>query len=204
MCFGEGWTLQTNITGVYSQWFSHTGFAPAYGMYVFPACTAWTPGCSAGNCLKQSLFCMHFPGLSHSGSGSWVLHKGTDLVGRGFVSFPGLSSLGNHVLGDHTLPRWEVHLITTPVPVSWFPGCAAGVPSQVCRVSPLGSWSLASILLEDVNCLGSQEDLVSNWEPTQFVRRCRLWGWVCPSPSGSGFRPPAPLPLAGHGSVRCC
>ena len=27
------------------------------------------------NCLKQALVCMHFPGLSCSGSGSWVLHK---------------------------------------------------------------------------------------------------------------------------------
>ena len=88
MWFGEGGTLQTNITGVYSQWFSHTGFAPAYGMCVFPVCTAWTPGCSAGNCLKQALFCMYFPGLSHAGSGSWVLHKGTDLVGPVFYAHP--------------------------------------------------------------------------------------------------------------------
>ena len=32
-------------------------------------------------------------------------------------------------------------------------------------MSPLGSRSLAATLLADVNCLGSQEDLVSNWEP---------------------------------------
>ena len=31
-------------------------------------------------------------------------------------------------------------------------------------MSPLGSWSLAATLLVDVNHLGSQEDLVSNWE----------------------------------------
>ena len=29
-----------------------------------------------GNWLRQALGCMHFLGLNHSGSGSWVLHKG--------------------------------------------------------------------------------------------------------------------------------
>ena len=41
-----------------------------------------------GNCLKQALGCMHFPGLSHSGSGSRVLHKDTDLVGPAFCALP--------------------------------------------------------------------------------------------------------------------
>ena len=35
----------------------------------------------------------------------------------------------------------------------------------MCRVSPLGSWSLAATLLVDVNHPGSQEGLVSNWGP---------------------------------------
>ena len=34
-----------------------------------------------GNCPKHILGFVHFPGLSCSGSGSWVLHKGTDSVG---------------------------------------------------------------------------------------------------------------------------
>ena len=34
-----------------------------------------------GNNLKQALGCVHFPGLSYSGSGSQVLHKGADSVG---------------------------------------------------------------------------------------------------------------------------
>ena len=41
-----------------------------------------------GNCLKQALGCVHFPGLSCSGSGSWVLHKGADLVGPAFCALP--------------------------------------------------------------------------------------------------------------------
>ena len=39
----------------------------------------------------------------------------------------------------------------------------------MCCVSPLGSWSLAVTLLADVNHPGSQEDLVSNWEPAQSL-----------------------------------
>ena len=41
-----------------------------------------------GNCLKWALGCVHFPGLSCSGSGSWVPHKGTDLVGPAFCALP--------------------------------------------------------------------------------------------------------------------
>ena len=41
-----------------------------------------------GNCLKWALGCMHFPGLSCSGSGSPVLHKGADSVGPAFCAFP--------------------------------------------------------------------------------------------------------------------
>ena len=39
------------------------------------------------------------------------------------------------------------------------------VPSQVCHVSPLGSPSQAVTLLADVSHPGSQEDVVSSWEP---------------------------------------
>ena len=39
-----------------------------------------------GNCLKWALGCVHFPGLSLSGSGSWVLHKNTDLFGPSFCA----------------------------------------------------------------------------------------------------------------------
>ena len=41
-----------------------------------------------GNFLKWALGCVHFPGLSRSGSGSWVLHKGTDSVGPAFCALP--------------------------------------------------------------------------------------------------------------------
>ena len=41
-----------------------------------------------GNCPKRALGFMHFPGLSRSGSGSQVLHKGTDSVGPVFCALP--------------------------------------------------------------------------------------------------------------------
>ena len=66
-------------------------------------------------------------------------------------------------------PRCVVHLITAPVPATPFPGCSIRAPSQACRVSPLGAWSQAATLLVDVNCPGSQEDLVSNWKPAHSL-----------------------------------
>ena len=90
-CCGQGGTLQINITGVcgeFSQFLGHTGFAPAHGMCVFPVYTAQAPGCSAGELSKAGPGLWCFPGLSHSGSGSWVLHKGTDSVGPVFCVLP--------------------------------------------------------------------------------------------------------------------
>ena len=46
-----------------------------------------------GNCLNQALGCVRFPGLTHSGSGSRVLHKGTDSVGPAFCALPRLEQL---------------------------------------------------------------------------------------------------------------
>ena len=142
LCCGEGGTLQTNITGMCgecSQCLSHIGFVPTHGMCDFPVYTVQALGCSAGNCLRQTLGCVHFPGLSRSGSGSWVLHKGTDWLGLHFVPFPGLSSSGDQALGECTLPRWggaSYHLHGPGWSVSQ---CSVGALSQVCHASPLGS-----------------------------------------------------------------
>ena len=92
-----------------------------------------------GNSPKQALGFVHFPGLSCSGSGSWILHKSIDLVGCAFRPFPGLSSSGDQVLGECTVPGGLCILITSLVPASQFPGCTTRALSQVCRVSPLGS-----------------------------------------------------------------
>ena len=83
--------MQTNITGVCGECtlcLGHTGFAPAHGMCAFMVYTAQAPGCSARNCLRLALGCVHFPGLSRSGSGTQILHKGADLVGPAFSALP--------------------------------------------------------------------------------------------------------------------
>ena len=46
-----------------------------------------------GNCLKRALGCVHFPGQSHSGSGSWILHKGAYSVGLAFCALPRFEQL---------------------------------------------------------------------------------------------------------------
>ena len=90
------------------------------------------------NCPKWALGFVHFPGLSCSGSGSWVLHKGIDSVECAFCAFRGPSTSSNQVLGKLTVLGRLCVSITSLVPATWSPGCATRVPSQVCCVSPLG------------------------------------------------------------------
>ena len=78
--------LQTNNTGVCSHCLSHTGPAPAHGVCTFPAHTAQALGCSAGNRPRLALGCVHLPGLSRSGSGTWVVLRGADSVGPVFCA----------------------------------------------------------------------------------------------------------------------
>ena len=95
-CCGEGGTLQTNITGVCgecSQCFKRTGFAPAHGVCAFKVYTSQALGCSDRNCLRRALGCVHFPGLSSSGSDSRLLHKGAYSVGPVFCALPRFEQL---------------------------------------------------------------------------------------------------------------
>ena len=80
--------LQTNNTGVCSQCLSHTGPALVHSACALPAHTAQALGCSAGNHLRLALGCMHLPGLSRSGSGTWVVLRGADSVGPVFCALP--------------------------------------------------------------------------------------------------------------------
>ena len=66
-----------------------------------------------GYCPKEALHFMHFPGLSCSDSGSWVLHRGTDSVGCvlcALTRFEQLSASQVHC------PRWTMHLNRLPGP----------------------------------------------------------------------------------------
>ena len=182
-CCGEGGALQTNIPGVCSQCPGHTGFAPAHGVCAFPVYTAQAPGCSACNCLRWALGYVDFPGLSRSGSGSQVLHKGTDSVGPAFCALPRSEQLMGPGAWWAQWPPGVVCLITSPIPAAPFPGWQQVCLSQVGRVSLLGSWSLAATIPVDVNCPG--EVLFSKWEPAcSFVEDASL-----------GLR----LPLSGSG-----
>ena len=78
--------LQTNNTGMCSQCLSYTGPAPTHSACALPAHTAQALCCSSGNHSRPALGCMHLPGLSHSGSGTQVVLRGTDSVGPAFCA----------------------------------------------------------------------------------------------------------------------
>ena len=86
-----------------------------------------------GNCPKWALGCMHFPCLRCSGSGSWVLHKGTDTVGPAFCALPRSEELRQPGAWRAHCPRWAVSLNHLPGPshsVSWVhhKSAISGVP----------------------------------------------------------------------------
>ena len=90
-------------------------------------------------------------------------------------------------------PSWRLRLIASPVTAARFSGCTTGAPSQVFRVSLLGSWSLAATLLADVNRPESQGVLVSNEVCLQFGIGCLSGAAIAP------FRLRLPLPAC----LRC-
>ena len=53
---------------------------------------------------ERALSCMHFPGLSCSGSGFRVLHEDADWVGPVFCAFACRRSSGNQEFDERTLP----------------------------------------------------------------------------------------------------
>ena len=125
LCYGKGGTLQTNITGMCGeclQCMDHTGFTPTHGVCAILVYTAQASGCSTVNCPNLALDFMHFPGLSHSGSGTQVLLRGTDSVGPAFCALPRSKQLRQPGSWQAHSPRWVVHLNHLPGPshsVSW-------------------------------------------------------------------------------------
>ena len=168
--------------------------------HVFPGSTLlrlW--GAPQQHYLKRALHFMPFPGLSCSGSP--MLCKGIDPDGLRFVPFPGPSNSGERVLHEHTVPVGPGVFCPSLVLAAGFPRCTMRAQSQVCSMSPMGSRSQAVTLLVCVNHPGSQEDMVSNWQPGQFDERCSLCGQDCnsPLPSSSGCCTPASA--SGEGGV---
>ena len=90
------------------------GLPPVHGACSLPAHTAQALGCSSRNHPWPALGCLHFPGPSHSGSGTWIVLRGADSrLGLRFVPFPEPSSSGDEVFGprdccDLSPPRRSV------------------------------------------------------------------------------------------------
>ena len=88
---------------------------------------------------KWGLRFMHFPGLSHSGSASRVIHKGTDSAVHVFCALPRSKQLSRAGSWQEHCPRWAMCLNHLPSPSCSVPRCAVRALSQVSRVAPLGS-----------------------------------------------------------------
>ena len=87
--------------------------------------------------MRWALGCVHFPGLSCSGSGSQVLHKGADLFGPAFCARP--RSEHDQVLGEYSHPQLKAETYHLACPSPQFSGCTMGASSKVCYESLLGS-----------------------------------------------------------------
>ena len=140
---GEGGTLQTNITGMcgeFLQCLGHIGFAPTHGVCAFPVYTAQAPGCSAGKLSKAG------PGLRALPRSKLLRFRFSGTPQRcrlcwacALCPFQVRAAQLTRCLASAVTPSWMLSLIASPVPAAQFSGCTAGMPSQVCSVSLLGS-----------------------------------------------------------------
>ena len=120
-------------------------------------------------CGKQILGCVYFPGLSAQVQILGYSTMVQTCLGLRFVPFPGLSSSGDRVLGEHGSPQLEAATYHLPCPchsVFWVYNrhTFSGMPC-------VSSGELISVtLLVDVDRPESQEVLVSNKACLQFGR----------------------------------
>ena len=157
-CCGEGGTLQTNITdvcGEYSQCLGHTGFAPATRCVCLPNLVFSGSSLFCRRTVRWALGCMHFPGLSRSGSGSWVLHKGTDSVGPAFCALPRSVQFRRPGVWRAQSPPGERCILSPP-------------PSQ-----PLGYLGVRRHAFSGVPCVSSVE-LISGCDPPGGCQPSRI------------------------------
>ena len=155
LCCVEGGTLQTNTTGVCGecvQCMDYTDFAPAHGACAFPVYTAQVPGCSEAELSKAApvlhslpmcrLLRFRFSGTPQRHRLSWTCVLCPSQV---------QTAQATRCLVSALCQVCVVCLITSPVPATQFPGCAARALSQVCCVSPLGnlrlrpSWQMSTV-----------------------------------------------------------
>ena len=137
---------------------------------------------------------MHFPGLSHPSSVSWVCHRGTDLVGPAFCALPRSEQL-----------RW---------PDAWW---AQSLPGGGCDLSPPPSLPLSFLCVQPaclltcaVSLLGADLWLQPSWRMPTVQNPKKSWLATKPACSlvedaSLGLRLPASssgcprLPVSGGG-----
>ena len=107
-----------------------------------------------GNCLKRALDCVHFQVLSCSGSGSWVVHKGTDSVGPAFCALSRSKQL-------RQLGAWQA--------LSQLGGASYHLPGP----SPLVSCVCLKSAISGVLCVSSRE-LISDCDPPGRYQLSRI------------------------------
>ena len=110
-----------------------------------------------GNCLRWALGCVHFPGLSRSGSCSQVLHKSTDLVGPVFCALPRSEQL-------RQLGAWQGH---TPQ--------VGGASYHLSGPSCLVSWVHSRSAISGVPCVSSG-DMISDCNSPGGCQLSRIQG----------------------------
>ena len=76
--------------------------SPAHGVCALPVYTAEALGCSAGDCLRLALGCMHFPDLATQVQVLGYSAKAQTWLDLRFVPFPGLGSSGDQALGERS------------------------------------------------------------------------------------------------------
>ena len=143
LCYGEGGTLQTNITGVCGECLQCLGqseFAPAHGMCAFPVYTAQAPGRSVGELSKAG------PGLCALPRSKPLRFRFSGTPQRHRLSWASVlcpsqvrAAQVTRCLVIAVAHRRGMLLITSPIPATRFSGCAVVTPSQVCLMSLLGS-----------------------------------------------------------------
>ena len=140
---------------------------------------------------------MHFPGLSHSGSGTRVLHKGADSVGPAFCALPRSSSSGDQVLGERGHPQLKAATYRLPRPcclVFWV------YNERIFSGVPCVSWG-ADFWLQPSQRMLTVQNPKKSWlatkPPCNLVDDASL-GPRLP-PSGSGC-PPLPVSSGGWAS----
>ena len=153
--------------------------------------------CSGSRLLyrERALSCRHFPGLSRSGSGSRVLHKGADSVGPAFCAFPVRAAQAARRLMS-ALSSGAARLLPSPSQTRFL---GMLVRCALCLFWVADLWLQPSQHMSTIQNL--KKSLVRNWKPVCSLVGDAVSYRVCPFPA---WQPPPPclLPLACDGPVR--